>query len=218
VIAPIGEDGSSIRKKSDRVLKYIIGRALENKYKAERADDIRRPGMVTSQIIEQLLTAPLVVADLSGGNPNVYYELAIRHAIKKPVVHMITKGESAPFDVSPTRHVTFDITDPEVDEAQNQLRDHVAAIETGEEVLTPIQFTQILTAPARGEGEKDSVIVALGRMMAEISDELRGIKQMVQEGRPSEIWWSDAPVSGHLVRQNAADALREAILKSRETK
>jgi hypothetical protein len=174
--------------------------------------------MVTSQIIEQLLTAPLVVADLSGGNPNVYYELAIRHAIKKPVVHMITKGESAPFDVSPTRHVTFDITDPEVDEAQNQLRDHVAAIETGEEVLTPIQFTQILTAPARGEGEKDSVIVALGRMMAEISDELRGIKQMVQEGRPSEIWWSDAPVSGHLVRQNAADALREAILKSRETK
>lgn len=128
VIAPIGDEGSDTRRKSDRVLKFIVGKALQDKYEVQRADDIRQPGMITVQIIEQLLKAPLVVADLSEGNANVYYELAIRHAVKKPVIHLITKGQAPPFDVSQMRYVSFDITDPEsIERAQQQLKDQVEA-------------------------------------------------------------------------------------------
>ena len=110
-------------EKIDNVLKYIVETALQDKYEIIRADDIRQPGTVTVQIIEQLLEAPLVVADLSDRNANVYYELAIRHAVKKPVVHLITKGQEAPFDVNQMRYIPFDITDPgSIENAKEELR------------------------------------------------------------------------------------------------
>jgi hypothetical protein len=42
---------------------------------------------------------PLAIADLSDPNPNVFYELAIRQAIGKPLVQIIQKDEKIPFDV-----------------------------------------------------------------------------------------------------------------------
>jgi hypothetical protein len=51
-------------------------------YDTIRADQIAKPGIITSQVIQHLLDDPLVVADLTGWNPNVFYELAIRHAIR----------------------------------------------------------------------------------------------------------------------------------------
>jgi hypothetical protein len=183
VIAPIGEEGSPTRKRSNLVLKHIVGKSLEDSYDVQRADDIRQPGIVTVQIIEQLLGAPLVVADLSERNANVYYELAIRHAVKKPVVHLLTKGQEAPFDVSQMRYVSFDIEDPDsVEEAQGQLRDQVKNIESGEGVLTPIQFTQfMLTAQSGQTGNTDTgmIVKAVSAAMSNISEELKGLKELI---------------------------------------
>jgi hypothetical protein len=103
VIAPIGPEETEIRRKSDQVLKHIVKKALQEKYEVRRADEIGLPGIITVQVIEALLKAPLVVADLSDGNPNVYYELAIRHLAKKPVVHLIKEGQEVPFDVNQIR-------------------------------------------------------------------------------------------------------------------
>jgi hypothetical protein len=50
----------------------------------------------------------MVVADLTDHNANVFYELAIRHAIRKPVVQLIELGQSIPFDVSPVRTIKLD--------------------------------------------------------------------------------------------------------------
>jgi hypothetical protein len=58
-----------------------------------------------------LLDDALVTADLSGHNPNVFYELAIRHVVRKPVVQLIQTGESIPFDVSAIRTIQFDHRD-----------------------------------------------------------------------------------------------------------
>lgn len=52
-----------------------------------------------------------MVADLTGHNPNVFYELAIRHAIRKPVVQIIQKGETIPFDVAQNRTIEVDYRD-----------------------------------------------------------------------------------------------------------
>ncbi|MGH9979150.1 MAG: hypothetical protein ACRD8Z_25455, partial [Nitrososphaeraceae archaeon] len=53
VISPIGEEGSEVRKRADQVLNYVIRPITEEQYSYEtaRADDIPRPGMITSQII-----------------------------------------------------------------------------------------------------------------------------------------------------------------------
>ena len=98
VIAPIGEPDSETRKRSDQILRHIIRPAVEHRgYEAVRADELDKPGMITSQVIQHVIGAPLVIADLTERNPNVFYELAIRHAIRKPIIQIIRKGENIPF-------------------------------------------------------------------------------------------------------------------------
>lgn len=77
VIAPIGEEGSDIRRRSDQVFKHIIAPAAKDcGYETIRADKISEPGIITSQVILHLVEDALVIADLTGRNPNVFYELA----------------------------------------------------------------------------------------------------------------------------------------------
>src|SRR5205809_7289625 len=94
VVSPIGQEGSDARKRSDNVFAHVLQPAANAYgYKAIRADKISTPGIITNQVIHELLEAPLVIADLTDHNANVYYELAIRHAIRKPLVEIIKRGQ-----------------------------------------------------------------------------------------------------------------------------
>lgn len=133
VISPIGAADSPERKKADDLLKYIVRPVVQNHgLKVERADTIDVPGTITRQIIEYLVEAPIVIADLTDSNANVFYELAVRHAAKKPVVHMIANGQRIPFDVAPTRAIFYDLDLAGADNAKNQLNRFVGAIRAGE--------------------------------------------------------------------------------------
>lgn len=112
VIAPISSPGTDIRRRSDQVLKHIITPALDGLgYEIVRADMISEPGIITSQIIQHILEDDLVIADLTGKNPNVFYELAIRHMVRKPVIQISQSGETIPFDVAASRVIQFDHRD-----------------------------------------------------------------------------------------------------------
>jgi hypothetical protein len=179
VISPIGDDGSDTRKNADKVLRHIIKKALSDTYAVERADDISKPGLITLQIIERLMKAPMVVADLTDANANVYYELAIRHFVKKPVVHLITEGQKPPFDVAQMRYIPYNLTDPDsVEQAAKDVRDHAAACERGEVPFTPIQFVEMLDT-ARGEGQDQFVSLALGiqAALSNLQSEVRQIRR-----------------------------------------
>ncbi len=143
VIAPIGDDDSEVRKRSDKLLKYVIAPVVAEKdYEAIRADQIAEPGLITSQVIQHVAEDDLVVADLTERNPNVFYELAIRHALKRPLVQMIAKGERIPFDVAGMRTVEIDIRDLDsVERAKDDLASQVDAVEKDPESMdTPIAF------------------------------------------------------------------------------
>ncbi len=110
VIGPIGDAGSDKRRHADWLLKGII-QPVFNQYfphfKVERADDISAPGAITSQIINRLHSAELVIADMSLGNPNAFYEMGIRHMTRLPTIHMFLEGEPIPFDVGHYRAIQF---------------------------------------------------------------------------------------------------------------
>jgi hypothetical protein len=144
VISPIGEDGSDIRERSDQILKHIIASSVEQLgYTIIRADKISEPGIITTQIIEYIVDAELVIADLTDKNPNVFYELAIRHAIRKPLVQMIKKGEAIPFDVAATRIVQFDLLSLDsVAAAKEEIISQVKSLEAGKsEINNPISVS-----------------------------------------------------------------------------
>jgi nucleoside 2-deoxyribosyltransferase len=108
VLSPIGEPGSSDRERANGILDEIIRPALEPlDYRVERADHDKTPGIVTNAIITKIIDADLVVADLTALNPNVMYELAVRHATQKPVVQMMEEGSRLPFDVQEMHTVFF---------------------------------------------------------------------------------------------------------------
>jgi hypothetical protein len=91
-IAPIGKGGSPERKRSDALLRFVVARAAaELGLTAVRADQISEPGQITLQVIDHVLRARAAVADLTGSNANVYYELAIRHTAKLPAALIAEK-------------------------------------------------------------------------------------------------------------------------------
>ena len=111
-ITPIGGENSEERKHSDLFLSSIVQPALEELgLTVVRADQIGEPGMITTQVLEYLKRARLAIADLSYLNPNVFYEVALRHALRLPVVQLIRKSDRLPFDVNQTRTLVFDTSD-----------------------------------------------------------------------------------------------------------
>lgn len=111
-ITPIGTDDSTERKHSDLFMSSLVQPALEELgLTVVRADQIGEPGMITTQVLEYLKRARLAIADLSYLNPNVFYEVALRHALRLPVVQLIRKADRLPFDVNQSRTLVFDTSD-----------------------------------------------------------------------------------------------------------
>jgi hypothetical protein len=112
VVSPISTDGSDARQRADKILKYIIKPTCEELgFKAYRADEMMSPSLISPRVMREILTADLVIADLTGANPNVYYELAVRHFVGKPVVQLIEQGEDIPFDISDVNTIRVDHKD-----------------------------------------------------------------------------------------------------------
>ena len=111
-IAPIGLDGTSERQRSDGVLHFIVDRAAQELgLTAVRADQIADPGQITRQVIDHILGARGAVADVTDLNPNVFYELAIRHTAQLPVVIIAEKDCRLPFDIAQMRTIFFQSND-----------------------------------------------------------------------------------------------------------
>jgi hypothetical protein len=110
-ISPIGEEGSEHRIHANLFLGSLVEPALEQfNLKVVRADKIGKPGMITAQILEYILKSKLVIADLSFHNPNVFYELSLRHACRLPTVQIIRKVDKIPFDLDQFRTIQIDTT------------------------------------------------------------------------------------------------------------
>lgn len=182
VIAPIGEEGSEIRQRSDQVLTHIIKPVAEEcGYEAVRADEISEPGIITSQVIQHLVDDDLVIADLSGKNPNVFYELAVRHTVKKPVVQIIQSDESIPFDVAPTRTIHVDHRDLDsVANAKEELIKQIRSVEKDpRKVDSPISVAIDLQSLHQSENP-------LEKSNAEIMFMLQDLRSMIVDmGPPS---------------------------------
>ncbi|GAA2593288.1 hypothetical protein GCM10010435_85320 [Winogradskya consettensis] len=78
--------------------------------KVYRADEIAEPGRISFQVLEAIREADLIIADLTGSNPNVMYELGYAHAAEKDVVILNQEVNDSPFDVKDFRQITYDRT------------------------------------------------------------------------------------------------------------
>jgi hypothetical protein len=183
VIAPIGDVESDTRKRSDQILKHIISPALMScGYKAIRADQISEPGMITSQVIQHIVDDPLVVADLTERNPNVFYELAIRHAIRKPLVQMIKKGEQIPFDVAGTRTIYVDHHDLDsVESAKLEIISQVNALEKNPSIIeTPISVSLDLQILRQSDNPEQRSLADVLSVITELRSSVLNMEKRIE--------------------------------------
>ena len=112
VVSPIGDAGTDIRKNADQLYQNIIKPVCEKcGFAAQRVDEFNTSNSITQEILDALNDYDLVIADLTGHNPNVFFEIGYRTKSQKPIIHLKRKDETIPFDVSSIRTFEYDLTD-----------------------------------------------------------------------------------------------------------
>jgi len=77
-----------------------------------RGDEIYSKPQITADIWKSLRAARVVIAELTGRNSNVFYELGLAHAIGKPAIILTRNEDDVPFDLKGLRYVYYNIDDP----------------------------------------------------------------------------------------------------------
>jgi len=138
VVMQIGEKGTPERKRADEIYNFVIVPALKQfGILPYRADLDPSPGAITQKMLSELVEASLVIADLTGRNPNVFYELGIAHSFGKPLISIADAVSSLPFDAKDER-----------------------VIELGEYLAAGLTYAQ-------GESAKASLVESLGVVLAD---------------------------------------------------
>lgn len=108
IITPLGEEKSETRRRADGVIDAVICPVLESlNIDVVKPHGISTPGSIPQQVIQNILNCDLVIANLTELNPNVMYELAVRHAIGTPVICIAESGTQLPFDISSERTIFY---------------------------------------------------------------------------------------------------------------
>lgn len=102
--------------------------AVEEYFGAEscqRADRDKHLGIITDKIVHGIMNARMVVAVITGGNPNVMYELGLAHSLRKPTIMLIARDDGAkiPFDIGAQEAIFYQYdASLSTDDRQTQLR------------------------------------------------------------------------------------------------
>lgn len=114
VLMPFGvkpsSDGGTID--FDAVYKEILAPAIDGAgLEPLRADEEMAGGIIHKPMYERLILCEYAVADLTTANANVFYELGLRHAVRKcSTVMVFAAGGRLPFDVNGLRCLPYKLT------------------------------------------------------------------------------------------------------------
>ncbi|GFE79271.1 hypothetical protein GCM10011487_12710 [Steroidobacter agaridevorans] len=167
--------------------------------RAHRADDLYRPSTIVNDIWAYTRKAKLLIADLTGKNPNVFYELGLAHALAKPAILVAESIDDIPFDLRALRVILYNKNAPSWGpilqaKIEAAIREVLSA---PQEAVLPafLHIRETSGAPKVSPREKDII---------EIKQELDLLRREVRR-RPSDEAPETVPVS--------ADEARELIRK-----
>ncbi|MCK4394533.1 toll/interleukin-1 receptor domain-containing protein [Candidatus Bipolaricaulota bacterium] len=112
------------------VYEYFVKPSIETNcdLRCERGDDVFGSNVIMDDIRRSIERARLVVADLTGRNPNVFYEVGIAHTLNKEVLLLSQSMSDVPFDLRHRRVLVYDYTPKGCKKLERNVTDNVNAI------------------------------------------------------------------------------------------
>lgn len=109
---------------------YFLKPAIEQNcvLKCERGDDVFGSNVIMDDIRSSIERARLVVADLTGRNPNVFYEVGIAHALNRDVLLLSQSMSDVPFDLRHRRVLIYDNTPKGCKKLERSIVENIQAI------------------------------------------------------------------------------------------
>jgi hypothetical protein len=163
----------------DRYFRNIFVPAIEDAgLRAIRADSIFMPSAIMPDIWRFLNEAKVLIADLTGRNPNVFYELGLAHALQKPVILVTSNLDDVPFDLRGLRVLGYD---KDNEDWGAELRRTITAslTETLSDAARAIPSTFLEPRPS--ERQKADPLQSALRQLA---DELRALRRQADSQEP----------------------------------
>src|SRR5262249_44677114 len=152
----------------DQTYKWVIKPVVEEcGLTCVRADEIRHSGIIDVPMYQQLLSADLVIADLSTSNANAIYELGVRHALRPHATIVIAESRLVyPFDVNHTailkyKHLEEEIGMQEAQRNKSLLKETIRVILDAQPApVDSAVYTYLphLVAPVERDGERAGVV------------------------------------------------------------
>lgn len=140
---PVGSAGRLIYENATQMWENVFEPACKHfALTPVRADKISQSGDIPEQIFTYLRDAEVVIADVTGGNANVMYELGLRHS-RDLLTLQVGEHQRLPFDVNTVRTIQFNRTEAGLIDARNTIIEFLRAGLQGE--ATPVAATRIYT-------------------------------------------------------------------------
>ncbi len=176
IITPIGNSNSAIRRKIDGLIEEVIEPVLkELKYDVNVSHRISESGSMTNAIIKGVYESDLVIANLTGNNPNVMYEVALRHASAKPIIHITENINDLPFDINDQRTIEYTDDMAGAHKLKDDLRNMINKVDYNKLVDNPVTLAlekrDLVNIP-EGTTAKD-----FSNVLFQLHDDIKQIKR-----------------------------------------
>lgn len=184
------DSGSEVRRSADDFYDLIVQPSLEKfGFITLRADKISGPGSISEDILRHVQESDLCIVDLTGHNPNVFYECGRRHEAGRPCIQLIETSEKIPFDLSGIRTIKYKLDDP------RSIRETVVEVQSFIEEISKSGFSESSS----------------GASISAIADTLNRIERRITN--LEAVRRSPQPDSGASLLTNPLKAMQNAIVQ-----
>ncbi|MEV6487119.1 hypothetical protein AB0M20_00570 [Actinoplanes sp. NPDC051633] len=104
VVMPFADDLKAVYED------HLVKVAVEENLSIKRGDDFYTGGAIMSDVWSAICASSLVIADCTGRNANVFYELGIAHTVGVPVMMISRSSNDVPSDLRHLRHYVYEFT------------------------------------------------------------------------------------------------------------
>lgn len=182
VVTPIGDENTAIRRHIDGIIDQAIIPAIGDEFEIKVAHREYEIGSINDRVIQSVCNSDLVVANLTGLNPNVMFEIAIRYSFGKPAIVIAEKGTKLPFDIV-DENTIFYINDPAgAAELKENVKKFVQKIDWTKceygPVFSAIKNAAVINHIESGISDKDNknAFSFLVEKMSDLEAEIRELK------------------------------------------